>query len=407
MRSLDPGVMFRCPALALFCAIQFFAQSSTAQEKATVEGTITNSITGGPVLRARISVEGSVDERQGRYSAVTGADGSFSISRVAPGQYRILVQRTGFVMTGKTPRYLTLAAGETRRLDLQLTPAGAVTGRVTDENGVPVENASVSTEGSSRGQSAVTDLNGAFRIGGLRPGRYRINVSENNPYGGPPEIRTDGTTDVHYASTYYPGVLSTKEAGFVPVRPGSETSGIEIRLVRVPFVRVSGKTVGIPSNAGNRMIMLEQGDGGWAVPPRRDGSFEFWRLDPGKYRLNAEWDAPDGSQVHTATVNFEVAGSNVDNILLRVVPDSDISGQLEYENDAAKQAASAEKSPLNISLLHSDGGDSEAAAAQADKTGAFHFRKVPAEKYKITLLARAVYLRAIRLGPTETEGSNP
>jgi protocatechuate 3,4-dioxygenase beta subunit len=364
-------------------------------------------MTGAPVPRAHVSLNTVVEGRPVVDSAVTGADGGFSTSGIAPGRYRISLRRTGFAMTPNVSPNLKLDAGESKRFDLQLAPTGAVTGRVTDENGEPVENANVLAEGQG-GEGAVTDQNGLFRIGGLAPGRYRIKASMDSMYGGPPEIRTDGTTEAYYASTYYPGVLSKKQAGYVTVRSGTETSGADIPLVQAPFVRVSGKVIGMPADAANRTIMVGEAEpdvwSGWGVALRRDGSFEFWRLDAGKYTLRAEWNVPDGSQVHTATVDIEVAGSNVDNIALRVIPDSNIPGRIEYENDAARQALSAENSPLTINLRSAGGGDYDGDPAQVDKDGAFQLRKVPAARYKVAVSSQAVYVKSVRFGSTQSDG---
>jgi protocatechuate 3,4-dioxygenase beta subunit len=406
MQSPESGGAVAYLAIAALCAAQLAAQTGQVQ-KAALAGTVTNSVTGEPVPRALVSLIGVFKER---YSAVTGLDGDFSISGIAPGAYHISPRRTGFSMAHNASADLQLEAGESKRIDLQMAPTGAVTGLVTDENGEPVENASVSADGPEGGESAATDQNGAFRIGGLAPGRYRIRVSWNSFSGGAPEIRTDGTTDVHYATTFYPGVPSKKQAGYVTVRAGSETSGADIPLVSVPFVRVSGRVIGMPDDAAMRNIMLDPVDPGlccgWGTAPlRRDGSFELWSLTPGKYGLRAEWNAPDGSQVHTATVDIEVAGPNVDNIALRVVPDSDIPGQIEFENDAARQALSAEKSPLIVNLLHAGvGGEPEVDSATVDQDREFQLHKVPAARYKFTVSSQAVYVKSVRFGSAQTEG---
>lgn len=390
-------------AIAALCAVQLAAQTGQVQQMASLEGTVTNSLTGAPVPRARVSLNGFIDQLPVVRSAVTGADGGFSISGIAPGKYHISLRRTGFSMAHNGRPELKLDAGESKRFDLQLAPTGAVTGRVTDENGEPVENADVSADGP-RGKSAITDQNGLFRIGGLAPGRYRIHVSMNAPWGGPPEIRTDGTADVHYASTYYPGVLSKKQAGYITVHAGTETSGADIPLVRVPWVRVSGKVIGMPADAANRNLTLDEaasgGWGGWGITLRRNGSFEFWRLDPGKYALRADWTAPDGSPVHTAIVNIEIAGSNVDNIELRVAPDSDIPGRIEYENDAAREASNAK----SLITLLNGAVESEIEPATVDKDGAFQLRKVPAARYKVAISPESVYVKSVRLGSIQSDG---
>lgn len=411
MRSPEPGKLGAAFILAALCAMQLAGQTGQGQEKASFEGTVTNSVTGAPVPRAHLLLSGSVDGRRGMHSAVTGADGGFSISGVTPGKYHLSLERAGFAMTRNVSPDLSFDAGESKHLELQLAPTGAVTGRVTDENGEPLENARVSAEGSGAGGGAVTDQNGMFRVGGLAPGRYRISASTSSVNDGPPEIRTDGTAEVHYATTYYPGFLSKKQAGYVTVRAGAETSGADIPLASVPWVRVSGKVIGAPADGARRFLSVAESHpgfwSGWGVPLRRDGSFEFWRLDPGKYTLRAEWNAPDGSEVHTAVVDIEVAGANVDNIALRVVPDSDIPGRIEYENDAARQVASAGDSPLEINLLHAAGpGESDVDSASVDKTGAFQLRKVPAARYRIAVSPGAVYVKSVRLGSTQSDGPN-
>ena len=62
---------------------------------------------------------------------------------------------------------------------------------------------------------------------------------------------------------------------------------------------------------------------------RPDGSFEYWRLDPGEYRLRAEWNGADGSHVRSGAVKIAVAESNIDGLELRVLPDLEIAGRLE------------------------------------------------------------------------------
>ena len=119
-------------------------------------------------------------------------------------------------------------------------------------------------------------------IGGLTPAKYRVKASSpGDMMGGRPEIRTDGTAEVHNASSYYPGVLIEKEAGLVQVHSGGESAGVDIKLVRVPFVRVSGKVSGLPQGAENLSVMIWQGDSGTGRPLKKDGTFELWRLDPG------------------------------------------------------------------------------------------------------------------------------
>ncbi len=301
-------------------------------------------------------LNGSIDGLPGIYGATAAVDGKFSITGIAPGSYSLGGQRVGFVEIPARGNVepLSLKADDHKiDVNLKLAPTGTITGRVTDANGEPVEGASVEVRSPRNDESRSTDENGEFRIGGLAPGRYRVKASASDVWGGRPEIRTDGTVEVHNAVTYYPSVLAETEARKVEVRPGADTTGVDIQLVRVPFVRVSGKIVGAPRSAANSIVMVVRDNGGEGIGVKSDGSFEIWRLDPGKYKLTGQWDGSDGQQGHTVTANIEVAGSDIDNIELRAVPNSDISGRLEFEDDRAKQMP---QDDATVSLEDEDGG---------------------------------------------------
>jgi hypothetical protein len=128
---------------------------------------------------------------------------------------------------------------------------------------------------------------------------------------------------------------------------------------------------------------------------KRDGTFALWRLDPGKYTLSADWQAPNGEHLRTVGVPIQVAGSNIDNIEIRVVPDSDISGQLEFEDDDAKQIPKYER---RISLSGGGAFGEGQATATIDANGAVQLKKVAAGKYRVMVSWGSDYIRSVRLG---------
>jgi hypothetical protein len=290
-------------------------------------------------------------------------------------------------------------------IEIKLNPTGAITGRVTDADRQPVEGAAVQAEGAGAGEYSTTDEQGQFRIGGLPPGRYRVRASHGDIFGGRPEVRTDGTVEVHNAASYYPGVLMQKEAGTVVVRAAGETPGVDIQFVRVPFVRVSGKVLDMPRGAEDKSIMLWQGTGGFGTELKPDGLFEIWRLDPGKYRLNAEWKAPDGRTVDTTGADIEVAGSNIDGIELRVVADSNIPGRLEFEDDRVKRMMENLLPGPMVQLSQIGAEAVNVSAPQVGRDGTFSLEKVPAGKYKLSLGDDKEYVKSMRLGSTAIEGA--
>jgi hypothetical protein len=388
----------------LLLALRLAAQ--TGGEPASIEGKVVDAVSGLPVPRAQVTLQARTP-----YRTTSAADGTFSISGIAPGTYSTMAQRVGYVNSiedrgGGPP--IMLKGGERKTgVEIRLTPTGSITGRITSAEGDPVEGAAVfANKGNGREGFGETDEKGQFRIGGLAPGKYNVRVRRNEIFGGRPEVRTDGTVEAHNATTYYPSSVTEKEAAQVAVKAGAETPGIDIRIVQVPFVRVSGRIVGIPTGAQDAIIWVSQNrneESGMSLKP--DAAFETWRLDPGKYRLYASWKAPNGEEVHTATIQIEVAGSNIDGIELRVVPDSVISGRVEFEDDTAKQL-SAKGFPEHRVILVEDGSDlglgSEANLA-AD--GTFRLEKVPAGKYRVRVDAGATYIKSVRLGGKTIDGT--
>jgi hypothetical protein len=264
--------------------------SVTAAEPASLSGTVANSVTGAPVLRAHVSVRNSGGSQQ-QYGAVTNGEGKFVMTQLPPGDYTVSVERAGFVMqrnqAGMGVTDVKLSSGDKKEnFKLTLVPTGAIGGRVLDAAGEPMQNARVTAERGGESESASADDKGQFRIGGLRPGKYRIKAApQTMPL--PPETRTDGTSDVNYSPTYYPDSLAEKQAAQVEVQAAAELTDIDIRMVRTPIVSVSGKVSGLPAGSRNASIDVQRayGMGGSTQPGsivKPDGTFAIWRLDPGK-----------------------------------------------------------------------------------------------------------------------------
>ena len=367
---------------------------------------MTNSLTGAAVPRVHVILRDRSDPAATRYGALTTDSGKFSINGIRPGPYSITGARVGFIMPRGARLTVTLREDDkSGDLRVQLTPTGAISGRVTDAEGKPLEGAAVTVEGSPVRNEFFTDENGHFRIGGLAPGKYRVRARHESGFmqtiAMPPEIRADGSVEVHNAATYYPGVLSAKQAGKVEVKPGEETSGIHVQLVGVPFVRVSGKALGKPPGARQAFADVTTRD--YCCPGVQlsaEGKFEIWGLDPGKYTVSGRWEDAAGVEtligriVRTAPVAFEVAGSNIDNLELRVVPGSDIAGRLQFETPDGAQPVPERKVRL---------GSAGTALVGADDT--FRLEKVPAGKYVVSLSWDTVYVKSMQLGSQPIDGA--
>jgi hypothetical protein len=375
------------------------AWGQSPSESAAVEGTITHAVTGAPIARAHVSLRGAK-----AYGALTNPQGSFSITGLPQGAYEASVERIGFFLPATAQ--VVLRAGERKKdLDLKLAPLGAIAGRVLDERGEPVESARVSIDtgqGLSPTLRDTTDDKGEYSIVGLRPGRYRVLAVKGASIPGPPEFRSDGTSEVRLLPTYYPGVADYKSASRVDVRTGAQLSGIDIRLVSAPMVCISGMVIGSAPGPGGASVMFSQ-----TIGPRgsarikKDGTFEAWNIDPGKYFVHAVWSA-GGQRMQTVPVELEIGFSNIENVELRRVPPSDVTGQIIFEDEQAKPPAGKAR----IELRTVDPGfNQNPVRSDLGEGGAFLLEGAGAARYRVMLGWDTAYVKAIKLGSDEKPGN--
>jgi hypothetical protein len=405
------------PRLLAMLAVASALAAQTAPEPARVSGTVANSLTGEPILRAHVVLTCDVPDRQPPqqdYGALTNEKGDFSIGPVPPARCSMSAERAGFVKRFSTEN-LALASGAHKEgLKLSLTPTGSVTGRVLNVAGEPVEGINVSVEGTGGGSwGGATDEKGEFHIGGLAPGKYRVRAAPQQTQS-PPEVRSDGTTEEHYATTYYPETLDAKTAERVEVKAGAETSGVVVKLVQTPIVRVSGQVIGVP--AGHKGVVVMTQPRSYTTGVRGDGSFAIWRMDPGKYSLQAhDWGSQ--SALMSAPAEIEVATANVDHVELRLIPPFDIAGQVRFDDDQAREAPkpptrpdgtaapAPPPEPRQLQLLPFDRQFVPWGHTDLGADDSFTFEKMQPAKYRVEVLGLSGYVRSIRAGDVVTDGS--
>ncbi len=295
---------------------------------------------------------------------------------------------------------------------------GAVSGRVLGPDGQPIQGIPVSAvgaDGSSMEQTS--DPDGVYRLYDLPAGTYRIKAVPR-PIHLPPEIRSDGSAEVRFATTYHPAAVSAESATPVEVQSGAERTGIDIRLVKMPIVAVRGKVTGTPAGVPYLGITSRKveprrapntGRGGmgrlaWSLDRvNADGSFVLWGLDPGSYVLTVN---SNGGGFSSAPRQIEVADKDVSGVAISMAGSSDISGRVVPGDDGARipptpPNASLAQSP-QIHFLELKGDLISTAVVATD--GSFHLANVAPGLYYIRL-GWGAYVERIRLGNADIDGS--
>src|SRR5262245_20835954 len=147
--------------LSLFLVCSVWASSVLAQrpQTASAKGTATVaghvSVDGGALAGIQVMLQ---HEREGMdflnqtppLTAVTDADGNYRLSNVPAGKYRLQVYAPVFVSEQKAEPFnsgqpVNIAEGESiENLNFALRRGGVITGKVTDEEGRPMIEESIS-----------------------------------------------------------------------------------------------------------------------------------------------------------------------------------------------------------------------------------------------------------------------
>ena len=310
-------------------AVGFWCATASAQPAATgeVHGTVKLKDTGAPAAGAVVSLWTNADQpkfppvgQEGEYvigpevgqqhpwAATAGADGSFTIGEVTPGQYGLTVHMDGYV--AQDPRFfyvdtraqmLKVAAGERRGVQVELEHGGVIEGQVGG-----VANAALSLQvqvgaaGFARyGGSAHADPAGHYRMDGLPAGHYRVFAAfqRSSTEAGP----------IWFA----PGIVRPSRARVMEVRDGQTISSVDFVVPTEGLHVASGvvaDTAGKSVTKGFvRLLAAGETEVLASVKPGADGKFSFSGLPDEKYSVCFESEA-----------EFEVRGMTEDGQGLRM-----------------------------------------------------------------------------------------
>lgn len=223
-----------------------------------IAGTVVSATTGHPLARAQVTLS-NARNRQETQLAIASDEGRFEF-RVNAGKYGLQASKRGFIAAAYdqheqfSTAIVTGAGLDTENLFFRLAPDAVIAGKVLDEAGEPVREASVTLYREDR-QSGVgrirafnqdaTDDQGGFEFAPLDGGIYFVAVSGKPWYAvhpitaqpGVPAPVVDESLDVAYPTTYYGDSTEADDATPIPLR-GGDHAEIEIHLTPTPALHL-------------------------------------------------------------------------------------------------------------------------------------------------------------------------
>ena len=334
-----------------------------------IRGRVVDGQTGIALDRARVHLVG--DGLQWP-SVLTDASGTFAFTQLPRGTFWLEAGKATYFSAhhpepGQTvwtaSRSLTLNDGEViDGITMSMFHGGAITGRVVDVHGDPIESAQVlplELPKSGRGRpqartgTSTNDL-GEFRLAHLQPGKYLVYVMplrrEMLSFSG----ESEPAEPQQPVPTFYPGVVAIDQAQPIAIERGTSAPGVEIMVVDRVMAQVSGKLVDVSGQplARNGMVsawpIVKDAAGGFGTSGSSvfpDGTFQL-KLAPGEYELEGRAmvngtngpPAPGSEQygIVRLTVSDDITG-----LTIPVGPGARVTGRLVFDGTAPAPPLSA------------------------------------------------------------------
>lgn len=229
--------------LLVLTALSCLGQSNA--ELFPVGGTVVDGVSGRPLGRVRVVLSPSAAPRRELRAEITGADGRFRFE-VPQGKYSMRAERPGLPPQpfGTSTMYfgfgIAIVTGpgqDTADLSFRLAPPAAISGRVVDEAGDPVERATVQLLISAvqGGRKRVvsfgwkyTNDQGEYRFGHLPAGEFYLAVTgkpwyaANSRLTGESAAGAPDLSHVAFAPAYYADAADARSASALIVQAGQE-----------------------------------------------------------------------------------------------------------------------------------------------------------------------------------------
>jgi hypothetical protein len=362
---------------------------------------VTDEETPRPVRRVLVTLAGG--ELRPSRGAITDDNGRFAIAGLPAGSFTLTVSKAAYITSlygAKRPGRpgTAIAVADGARVDnlvVRLWRGAAVAGVVRDESGAPVAGIPVTAIRARRSGGTVLTLSnngtltndrGEYRIFGLEPGSYVVQVRPGSSGGGPMMAMSEAEVDAalariarrgagpsdtsrpapdapppvlqpfEYSPVYHPGTATLAQATTLALDAGDDAAGIDITLQRVATATIDGVVTrpdGAPAAGTTLQLEAVVSDGPFVTDTTTidatagaDGSFRIAQVTPGQYRLVARAPitpapppSPRGGLVTPPTAlsslwavaDVAVVGSDISGLSLALGPGVTVSGRIAFD----------------------------------------------------------------------------
>jgi len=372
--AIIPAVLLCC---AGFCQ-RAHSQTGPARKNsdATVSGRITikGKPAAGVIVGLRLS-QYDPGRADSGLKATTDQDGKYRITDVPAGSYQVAPVTPAFVISDVNKSYgqsLIIAEGDNvAGIDFDLMKGGVITGKVTDADGHPVIEERLALLAADNPRSGLahvsvdfqTDDRGIYRMFGIRPGRYKVSIGEDN-FGAYNGFGAGRSLPI----TFYPDATDAATARVVEIGEGDEATNIDITIApAAQNFSVSGRVMDgetgkpIPNVtiSLSKILIIDRyssrsSGGDTDVRSNTDGAFRLEKLAAGKYSVSIQ--PPTESDLRAEPVTFDLIDQDVTGLLIKTTSGASLSGTVLLEGTPDRNPARAASAWLSVYLRKEGNG---------------------------------------------------
>jgi hypothetical protein len=354
-----------------------------------VAGVVVDSQHGTPLSRAHVLL---LEKRVGELAATTSGEGAFSFD-VPAGSYVLSAEFNGwrivFGNSGSGDFGSAVIVGpdqDTAHLTLRWYPPGAVFGKVVDDQGEPIRDATVQLvldsvvigkRRSAWAKSATTDDRGEYRVGLLAPGTYYLVATGQPWYAARIALGLRGADDQpHLATAYQPAYHRGTAETPIVLQSGAEVQAdLTLKATAGGKVRVHCPGAGKEDSAAcGHFTSLYLDVGG--VEIRQPAFFDpvngaLSGVPPGRYALRTQIGGMSAHQI------IDVTAGDLD-VNLAMQPSARIVGKVAFKNPVA-----VPRSGVYVKIVNEATGHSFGEPIAPD--GSFSFNYLGASRFRPVL----------------------